>query len=318
MPFQDIEDEPVQTSRSPSTLERWLRKIFVEDFGLKLLSLVITLFIWAAVTGENQPMTTHAAVPVNFVRPENLAISNDPPRTVDVLLTGTRNKLNNLRLLDLVATIDLSDSKTGDRVIRLSPERVELPLPPGVTVASFQPATLAIRLEPVVRKEVPVEVKLDGEVAGGLEVYSAQPTPSAVWVSGPASHVQELQKAPTETVSVEGRRESFIIARVSIAVANEKLEVGDSVVDVAVTIGEKRIEKRFENVAVHRTDTSSGPSNATVTLFGPRQLLDQLRSNDIVLMVDRSNSGEITSRLQLPPAMQRDVRLISVNPPLSK
>jgi YbbR domain-containing protein len=317
MPFQDVEDEPVQVPRTPSAVERWLRKIFVEDFGLKLLSLVITLFLWAAVTGENQPMTTHAAVPLNYVKPDNLAISNDPPRTVEVLLTGSRNKLNNLRLLDLVATIDLSDSKTGDRVIRLSPEKVTIPLPQGVTVASFQPATLAVRLEPVVRREVPVEVRLEGKVADGWEVYGVQPTPAAVWVSGPASHVESLQKVPTETISVEGRRESFLIARVSIAVADEKLEIGDGLVDVAVSIGEQRVERSFENVTILRSD-KSGSSTATITLAGPKQMIDQLKSNEIKVVVDRSTSGEIISRLQLPAEKQRDIKLVTVNPPLSK
>jgi YbbR domain-containing protein len=310
MPFQDVEDEPIEVPKPPGTVERVLRKIFVEDFGLKLLALAITLLVWMAVTGENQPITIHTAVQLNFVRPDNLGISNDPPRTVEVLLTGSRNRLNNLRLLDLVATVDLTDSKPGDRVIRLSPERVAIQLPAGVKISSFQPATLPIRLEPIVRREVMVEVHLDGEPAAGFEVYSTQSTPGAVWIAGPASHVNELQKAPTETISVDGRKETFTVPRVSIAIADEKLDVADNLVDIVVTIGEKRIQKRFENVPLLRSNSSQSQT-AAVTLIGPTGLLQQLKAEDITLVLD---AGETVPKLQLPPAMQDHIKLISIDP----
>lgn len=317
MPFQDVEDEPIEVPKPPGTVERVLRKIFVEDLGLKLLALAITLLVWMAVTSENQPMTIHASVPLNFIRPDNLAISNDPPRTVDVLLTGTKNKLNNLRTIDLVATVDLSDGKAGDRVIRLSPERVSIQLPNGVSIASFQPSTLPIRFEPMVRKEVPVEVKLDGEPDEGFEVYGTQATPTEVWVSGPSSHVNALGKAPTETVSVDGRKESLTAPRVSIAIADEKIDSGESLVDVVITIGEKRIERSFPDVVVRHSYNPSQSHKTTVKLLGPRQALDQLKSADISVIIDRSPSGEDIPRLQLPSDFQH-VQLIAMNPPVAK
>lgn len=315
MPFQDVEDEPIEAPKPPGSIERLLRKIFVEDLGLKLLALAITLVIWMVVTSENQPMTIHASVPLDFVRPPNLAISSDPPHTVEILLSGSRNKLSNLRTMDLVATVDLKDSKAGDRVVRLSPERVNLQLPSGVSIVSFQPPTLPIRLEPIVRREVPVDVRLEGNTAPGFEVYETQVTPNAVWVTGPAKRVNELQKAPTETISVDGHKESFTVQRLSIAIPDEKVEAGDSFVDVLVTIGERRAEKNFDNVVVRWANNSAPSHNATVRLLGPSQVLEQLRSEDISVIVDRSPSGEAVPRLQLRGAVPH-LKLIALNPPL--
>jgi YbbR domain-containing protein len=318
MPFQDVEDEPVEVPKPPGTIERWVRKLFVEDIGLKLLALAITLFVWTAVTSENQPMTIHTAVPLNFVQPDNLSISNDPPRTVEVLLTGSRNKLNNLRWLDLVATVDLTDSKPGERVIHLSPERVSIQLPSGVTITSFEPTTLPIRLEPIVRREVPVDVRLDGNPADGFEVYGTQATPAAVWVSGPATHVGELHRAPTETVSIEGRKESFTIARVSLAIPDQKLKVHESPIDVAVTIGEKRVEKVLENISLRWTDNSSQPRVAKVTLLGPRHIVEQLNGNNTSVMIDRSPTGDSIPQLQVPSGLETQIKLVSINPHLDR
>ena len=104
MPFQDLEDDDVapDLGRAPSRVEKWLRRIFLEDWSLKILSLAIAIVLWLVVTGQNEPVTAHVNVQLNFIRPQMLEISNDPPRTVDVMLTGSRNKLDDLTALDLV------------------------------------------------------------------------------------------------------------------------------------------------------------------------------------------------------------------------
>jgi len=43
-----------ETRRLPepsNTIERWLRRIFIEDWSLKLLALAITLVLWFLVSG---------------------------------------------------------------------------------------------------------------------------------------------------------------------------------------------------------------------------------------------------------------------------
>ena len=317
MPFQDYEDETVvDVPQRPNALERFLRRIFVEDIGLKLLALAITLFIWFAVTGENKPITIHTAVQLNFVRPTGLEISNDPPRTVEVLLTGSKHRLNGLRLLDLVATVNLSDSSPGDRVIRLSRERVSIELPPGVTIDSFRPSNIPVRLEPIAEWHVPVELRLDGKPAEGFEVYGTRTSPSAVRVRGPVSHLNELKLAPTETLSVEGKKESFTISRLAIAIPNQKLEALDSAIDVAVDVGEKRVERTFDKVPVHFSNEAEASRSASVTLLGPTQLLSQLKDENLTLRIETSPDGQRVPRIELPPGIQDQVKLVSIRPPV--
>src|SRR6266480_1259142 len=61
MPFQDAEDPQTRTPRPPTSAERWLRRIFLEDFNLKLVALGITFVLWFAVTGQKQPLTKRFA-----------------------------------------------------------------------------------------------------------------------------------------------------------------------------------------------------------------------------------------------------------------
>jgi len=317
MPFQDADDEVATTpySSSPSVLERWLRKIFIEDWFLKLLALAIAVLLWLAVTGANRPVTIRTAVQLNFIRPDKLEISNDPPRTVDVLLTGRRAKIER-RPADLVATVDLSDQHEGERVVRLTADRVQIDLPEGLRIEAFQPSTIPIHLESIVERQLPVQPKLEGTPADGYEVYGARSSPDKVTVRGTASQVNSLKEAPTETISVAGKKESFSVPRVAIDIPNHKIDLVDSAVDVTVEIGEHGIEKTFHNVQVSAEGELTAPRKAvSVTLVGPASLLSHLKPENLTIALTPSGAG-FEPHLSLPGGTQGRVSIKTINPPL--
>lgn len=238
MPFQDIDEADVTPiPRIPSAGERWLRKMFYEDWALKLLALAITIALWLAVTGQNKPTTMHiSGVQLNFLRPEGMELSNDPPHTIDVTLSGSRDKLDRLSPRDLAATVDLTDQKSGERIIKLTPARVKLDLQEDVNIQGFHPATVAIRLEPIVEATVEVDVKFVGKVQDYYELKSVSVSPARVSVRGPADRVYALKNVATETVQLEGKRESFDLSNVEINIPDPKIEVIDTTVNIHVEI----------------------------------------------------------------------------------
>lgn len=241
MPYQDIEETNVAApQRTPTFVGRWLRRLFVDDWGVKLLALAITLVLWMAVADFNKPRTIRVAVQLNFIRPENLEISNEPPRTIDVELTGSQERLNNMKLFDLFATVDLSDIPAGERVVSLSKERVHMDLPDGIRIESFKPTRIPIRLEVNIERQLPVEIKLEGQPAPGFELVRSTAQPSVITIRGPASVVGGLQQAATERISIEGRKESYTVPGVTIAISDSRIEVTNPVVDVSIEITEKK------------------------------------------------------------------------------
>ncbi|HLM23659.1 MAG TPA: CdaR family protein [Pyrinomonadaceae bacterium] len=309
MPFQDIDEVTPQDPRpAPNRVEKLLRRIFLEDWSLKLLSLAIAIVLWLLVTGQNQPVTAHVNVQLNFIRPPALEISNDPPRTVDVMLTGSRNKLDDLTSLDLVATVDISDQRAGERVLRLA-DQAQISLPQGIKVDGFQPSAISIRLEEVVDRQVNVEPKLEGKPADGFEVYSVYPNKGSVAVRGPASHVNALQKVMTESIWLAGHKESFTAANVAIDVPDPKVDLLEPMVNVNVEIGERRIEKNFSGVSVTTGDGGKvQPATTSVTLLGLASLINALRPEEVRIVLN----GDLEPRLALPEALKGKVILKSV------
>ena len=311
MPFQDIDDVSTQDAipAAPNRIEKLVRRIFLEDWSLKLLSLAIAVVLWLLVTGQNEPVTAHLNVQLNFIRPQSLEISNDPPRTVDVMLTGSRNKLDDLTSLDLVATVDISDQRAGERVLRLADKAI-IPLPQGIKVDGYQPSAIPVHLEPIVERQIAIEPKLEGKPVDGYEVYSVQPSKGSVAVRGPASRVNAVQKVFTESIWLGGHKDSFT-ANLSIDVPDPKVDLIEPIVSVDVRIGEVRKEKTFSGVTV--TPSEGGnvqPATTSVTVLGATSVIDALKSEDLKIVLDPPPS--LTPRLQLPEALKDKVFLKSV------
>ena len=301
MPFQDVDEVAPEIERRSTGVEKLLRRIFLEDWSLKLLSLAIAIVLWLVVTGQNEPVTAHVNVQLNFIRPQSLEISNDPPRSVDVMLTGSRSKLDDLTALDLVATVDLSDLRSGERVLRLA-DKAQIVLPQGVKIDGFQPSAIPIRLEPILERQIAIEPKLEGKPADGYEVSAVRPNKGSVTVVGPESRVNTLQKVFTESIWLSGHKETFTASNVAIDLSDPKVDMLDPVVNVEVDIGEKPVEKTFSGVAV-----DGKGSRMTITVAGPPAIINTLKTEDLKIVLDPG--GE--PRLQLAPELQGKVNLKS-------
>ncbi len=217
-----------------------MRKLFLEDWGLKLLALAVTVALWLGVTGQNKPVTLRVTgVPLNFLQPDGLEISNDPPGTVDVILTGSKDKLDRIGPRDLIANVDLSDQRAGERVIKLTLDRVKVELQEDVKIQGFHPATIPIRLEPVIEVAIDVEVKFEGKLPEGYEVTGVTINPARIRLRGPADRINALRKAITETVWLDDRKEGFNISHLQINLADPKIDVLDPAVDIHVDVAEK-------------------------------------------------------------------------------
>lgn len=313
MPFQDVDEvTPSDPRPAPSRAEKLIRRVFIEDWSLKLLSLGVAVVLWLLVTGQNVPVTAHVNVQLNFIRPQNLEISNDPPRTVDVMLTGSRNKLDDLTSLDLVATVDISDQRAGERVLRLA-DKAQMPLPQGIKVDAFQPSAIPIRLEPIVERQVVIEPKFEGKPTDGFEVYSVHTSKGSVAVRGPASRVAALQRVTTESIWLSGHNQSFTATNLAIDVPDPKVDLLDPIVTVEIQIGERRIEKTFSGVSV---STAQGekvqPETTSVTLLGAGSLLDSIKPDDFKIVLD-AVGDTLEPRLVLPDPLNGKVVLKSVH-----
>jgi hypothetical protein len=296
-----------------------VRHFHVENKGLKLLSLLLA-FLLFAVSRQPQREVLLPGVPIIYANvPPGLEISGDVPATASVRLRGPQDVVRSITANQLEIVANLSGKLPGERAVQLKPGETDRE---NVRVLRIEPASVELRLEPTRRKQVPVEARFTGQPAPGFERYGHRVEPSAVEIEGPESRVARVTRVQTESVSLDGRRETFT--------ANADLDLHQQGVRALAAgpfrftaeIGEQRAERMFVDVPVAWPDQPPQARLLTprlnVTLRGPRSVIGSLKAEDVKAEIRTAGVPEMVEHLRpkisWPAEVGAKVELVSVNP----
>lgn len=288
------------------SLRGLVRRLFLDDWVIKAVALVITFALWLGVTGLHAPVGARFKnVALNLRVSNNIDITNSPEEEVEIAITGDKRKIDQINPRDLVVLLDLTDIQAGDRTVQLSPASVGVELPTGVRLIEILPSKIQVNLETVEERDVPVKVETEGALAENFEIYSSTVSPPKVRVRGPSSFIRSLDSVSTEKVNVDNRQADFTAQQVELNLVNPKVTLLDTVVSVSFKIGEKRSEKLY-SVPVKMENQSK---TATVILYGARSVLESVKTENLQVEIFRNEAGENSLRLILPVEIQEKVEI---------
>jgi YbbR domain-containing protein len=177
----------------------------LENWGLKLFSLVLAVMLWMAIAGE-ETVERGMRIPLELQQfPPALELRDEAPSLVDVRVRGASDALSRVGPGDIVAVLDLHAAGPGQRLFQLTPEQVRAPF--GVQAVQVTPATIVLAFEKSASKPVRVVPAVEGIPAAGYSVGKIVAEPATVEVTGPESAVARVNEALTEPVSVAGARQ---------------------------------------------------------------------------------------------------------------
>ncbi|MFN0087762.1 MAG: YbbR-like domain-containing protein [Blastocatellia bacterium] len=258
----------------------------IENPGLKLLALLLAVLLFA-ISRQPESEVRLMGVQIEYRGgSRNVEIISDPAQTASVRLRGPRGVVRNLLPNQLSVIADLSGKELGDRTVQLTPD--ESSLPDKTDVLQIEPASIRIRLEPTLRKSVPIEARVSGQVAKGWEVYEMRYDPPVVEIEGPQSLVEKTSQVLTETVSLTERRETFQ-TRVEVEALPGSLRITSpqnlKQALLTVDIDERRLVRRFTNLPIFWLDHPPGgrlsQKTVDVEVFGPQSKIQRLDANQL-------------------------------------
>lgn len=209
-----------------------------------LLSLALAILIWVNAQQVEDPLRSEIiTVPVNIVnQPEN-SILITPSRdrlAAQLVFEGPATVVTDMTASDFTATIDLSDVPFG--VETAVPVDIQTGTP-NITLRS-QPLEIAVLLEQLVTRQIPVMLDVRGDVARGYTQGEPLIDPPAITVSGPASSVESLDFARV-TVFLSNNREDLFDTRQPIfydqqgrVASVRNLDLSDEQVNVTIPVTE--------------------------------------------------------------------------------
>ena len=295
-------------------MPRWLKKPSREgsvrrfqSAALLALSAVLALLYWAYTVSEDKSLKD-LSVPLEFVNvPEKMAVVADGvPRLVTVQVKGSPEMLRRVREEDVDAKVDVSKLRAGPQILEIGSENVRLPS--SVEFSQVLPRVIHFSLEKKTRVELPLEPSFAGRTSKGTQILSWSIEPSTTRVEGPESLVGRIKKAPTQSVSVEGRVQSFQVPVVPI-LTDPNLKVLDTgPYTLNVVIGEKRAQRTIGPVPITlqnaRYASVVSPPTLKVMVDGPASVVADIGPQDLVAELNLVGLKPADQAYQLLPAVR--------------
>lgn len=283
------------------------------NFGLKVLALTIAVGLWIA---GHRDIERAVEVPVEFRNiPADLMVLDKGVDYVVLRLMGPRTLISTLDPDDLKLSLDLAGARAGALSYPLG--AASFSFPRGVTVARISPPLVHLRLEPVIRRTLPVIVKLTGKPGPGYRIAHTVSQPEIVSVSGPAEEVRRMAAVETLPVDIYDNR-GVIKRKVRLSADGKPLSFLPDQVEITVTVEEEESSREFSAVNVRAKDFNGvytvSPQSVSLRLSGAKSLLDklELKGDEVYLDLKGLRAGE--HNLALMVELPAGVRLIEQKP----
>ena len=280
-----------------------MKKLFTENIGLKLGSVVIAIILWILVVYTYDPAaTTNFKIGVDIINGESIASSGKVYEviegdTITIRVKANASLIKNLKATDFKATADVSKLSptyhANIDVVCTKSDNVEITIIGNAKM-------LAVKLEDLVTKQFPVTIEKSGEPETGYYVGETIASPNLISVSGGKKSVEKISVVRVKA-DVNGANDLFYadgIPKAYDADGNEittgSLKFSDNPVKVAVSVYKtknvsiivKAVGEPYKGYFVQ--DINYEPKSVTVA--GPDSVLSKLNSIKLPLNVE----GEIT------------------------
>ncbi len=184
-----------------------MKRYFLENWKLKLLSLVLAVMLWFIVffIGE---MKKEISIPVslNGLGKEYVVMKKDTDK-VDVTLQGRVSVLKDVKDSDIKASLNLSDVKEGENVFSITKSNIQIPR--GVQIGQIKPSAIKVDIDKVIEKRVKTVVKIDRKWIGRYGVKSWNPT--YVTVEGPRQIWETRMFLETRPINGNLKRDEEVV-----------------------------------------------------------------------------------------------------------
>ena len=274
------------------------------NFARKVIAIFFAILVYVKVNTQLGEEHVLQHIPVNIVAHGNIEVMNYLPETVDVTISGSKQKINLLTPSDIRIEIPISEITLKQHNYQLNKSfsmninNTNLYMPAGISLIRVTPADVTIHCDKRITKDVPVTPTFRGYPPMDYERGEVKVIPKMVSLSGPETILNDIKTIPTEPVYLDKSTvENFMVDKKVQSVDNKVLVSPSSVqikveiyktmetsvyddVPVCALLGKLNTALRFKPKLLSKT--------VNITLRGPYSKLEMLNKSQIKAFVDLS------------------------------
>jgi hypothetical protein len=301
-----------------ATLGQRVKRVVLENLGLKLFSLMVSIALFTVVHGSEAGQRSLYVPLVAMLPPDSAGkiLVGELPDKVKITLSGSRSVVNSINAVDAVQ-INLTDAP---HYYAFEPSLFGLPA--GIEVQAT-PAALTLDWEPRLERKLPVRVQLSGVPEASLELVGKPVvTPNRVLVKGPRSSVEAMNELPTDLLPIGNLAAGTHRVRIPLlSLPAQVLAAGTLDVTVELTLEPKREQRRLKKLTVAALNVSGPatirPTHVDVVVAAPERTLAELDPEHVVPVIDFPAGTADGVALSLPVQLRgldENVRVIRIEP----
>ena len=198
------------------------RHVF-NNFFLKILSLALATLLWFNISRDERPAEVALRAPIVFQHvPEQLEISSESIPEAQIRVRGPERTIRQLKTNEVQAEIDLAGVKAGERTFDLTSQQVRHPH--DIEVMQVIPSQLHLAFDTRLTRQVPVNPRVTGSFASGVDIVKKDSDPPWVTITGPRHHVERIDAATTDPIDATGTLGSAVFTT-NVYVADPLVQV---------------------------------------------------------------------------------------------
>jgi len=267
--------------------------IITKHWSLKLLSLLISASLWYFVVAEDR-LDLVVTIPIELRNlPSNLIVGNQYKKDIEVVVSGPRRLIQEMRQQNISRPVDLSKAEPG--LMMVNNDEDSIPLPNGITVQRVQPANITLLIDRLVRKDFPIIPVTKGKPAAGFELESLTLKPPHITVSGPQAVLEKENALKTSVIDLGGLDSSGALqAHLNLNEALLNL-IGETVIEANVILKETMLKKTVRGIPI------DGKSIGPTTKFSPATVTVEAEIPERIVRITSELSSLFRASVGPPP-----------------
>lgn len=298
-------------------MDKWMDS----PWFLRLTALLLAIILFFSVKAEEEKLVGKAVgdtmdvisdIPVDvFYDNENLVVTG-VPETVNMTIEGPANLVQTTKLMkDFNLRVDLSSLPLGQHSVDIQHENIS-----GKLKVRIEPATIDVMIEEKITQTFRVDPEINERLlAEDFNIVKMEVTPSTIEVTGAKSIIEAISFVKASATGEQGIDRTFEqqarvrvldrdLNKLNVTIVpeqvNVKVEIAEYNKEVPIVLKSRGVPP--SNVTINSMSTTE----ETITLFGSRKVLDEIKEFNIDVDVSEvKGQGTLDVALKKPKGISR-------------